>query len=112
ALGEVTPWAAQLGFLRTTDALKTTFPIPLDAAGYKELKDDIRFRSLYHRSLSMKSKEWFDGVEAKAIEVEAPDFSDWAGQPAAMAFEWERQPNLIVADLLAQSSHAGPLLDF
>jgi len=112
ALGDVVPWAQQLGLVRTTDALKTTFPIPLDAAGYKEVKGDIKFRTLYHRSLSMKSKEWFDGVEAKAIEVEAPDFVDWAGQPAAMAFEWQRQPNLVVASLLAEASLDGPLLDF
>lgn len=112
ALGDVSPWARNHGLVRTTDALKTTFPIPLDAAGYKELKGDIKFRTLYHRSLSMKSKEWYDGVEAKAIEVEAPDFADWAGQPAAMAFEWARQPNQVVADLLALSSLDGPLLDF
>ncbi len=112
ALGEITPWAQDLGFTRTTNALKTTWPIPLDSAGYKELRGDIKFRTLYHRSLSMTSKEWYDGVEAKALEIEAPDFSDWAGQPAAMAFEWQRQPNVLVADMLALSSLNGPLLDF
>lgn len=112
ALGDVTPWATTLGFLRTTTALKTTFPIPLHTAGYKELKGDIKFRSLYHRSLSMVSKEWSDGVEEKARVIEAPDFIDWAGQPAAMALEWQRQPNIIVADILALSSLDGPLLDF
>jgi hypothetical protein len=105
-------WAEILGFVRTTDALKTTFPIPLDAAGYKELKGDIKFRSLYHRSLSMTSKEWYDGVEEKARVIEAPDFIDWAGAPARMALEWMRQPNTLVADMLALSSLNGPLLDF
>lgn len=111
-LGEITPWASTAGLVRTTTALKTTFPIPLDSAGYKELKGDIKFRSLYHRSLSMKSKEWTDGVEAPAREIEAPDFIDWAGAPANMAFEWQRLPNVIVADMLAESSGDGPLLDF
>lgn len=112
ALGEVEQWAMTLGFGRVTNALKTTFPIPLDAAGYKELKGDIKFRNLYHRSLSMTTKEWSDGVEAKARVVEAPDFGDWAGQPAKMAFEWQRLPNEIVATMLAVSSYSGPFLDF
>jgi hypothetical protein len=110
ALSTYEPWAADLGLMRTTNALRTTFPIPLDAVGYKELKGDIKFRSLYKRSLTMTGKEWFDGVEAKAVEVEAPEFVDWAGQPAKMADEWQRQPNVIVASLLALSSYNGPLL--
>lgn len=105
-------WAEQMGLVRRTDALKTTFPIPLDAAGYKELKGDIKFRNLYHRSLSMVTKEWYDGVEAKVIKIEAPDFGDWAGAPARMAAEWVRQPNILVAAMLAVSSYDGPLLDF
>lgn len=109
-LGDVINWAEQCGFVRTSDALSTTFPIPLDAAGYKELKGDIKFRTLYNRSLRMKTKEWSDGVEAPAIEIEAPDFSDWAGAPANMAREWLRLPNEIVAAMLATSSFNGPLL--
>lgn len=105
-------WAAQHGMLRITDALKTVFPIPLDAAGYKKFEGDVKYRSLYSRSLQMKSEKWQDGVKEEADVVEAPDFSDWAGQPATMAFEWQRQPNLIVADLLAEDSLNGPLLDF
>lgn len=113
ALGDFDTWAGQLGFVHTTDALKTTWPIPLDAAGYKEFKGDIKFRSLYHRSLSMKSKQWTDGVEVAAIQVEAPDFVNWAGQPAAMATEWTRLPNEIVATMLESGSGAnGPFLDF
>lgn len=109
--GDFPTWADSLGLTRTSDALKTTFPIPLDAAGYKELKGDIKFRSLYSRSLSMKTKEWFDGVEEKAIVLEAPDFVDWAGQPAIMGQEWLRQPNVMAAAMLAEGSYAGPLLD-
>lgn len=110
-LGEFTPWAAELGFVRTTNALRTVWPIPLDAAGYKELKGDIKFRRLYSRSMSMISKTWYDGVQEKAAIIEAPDFIGWGEQPAAMAAEWQRQPNEIVADLLAANSFDGPLLD-
>lgn len=109
---EVNNWAGALGFVRTTDALKTTFPIPIDAAGYKEFKGDIKFRHLYARSLSMKGRMWSDGVEALAAEIEAPDFIDWAGAPENMATEWLRLPNEMVADMLAAGSLAGPLLDF
>jgi hypothetical protein len=111
-LGDVEPWAQALGFVRNTNALKTTFPIPLDAAGYKEFLGDFKYRSLYHRSLSMKSRTWQDGVEEFARVVEAPDFIDWGGAPARMAAEWNRLPNVIVADMLAVSSLDGPLLDF
>ncbi len=111
-LGEITPWASELGLVRTTSALKTTFPLPIDAAGYKEFKGDMKYRTLYHRSMSMISKLWQDGVEEFARVIEAPDFVDWAGAPANMALEWMRQPNELVADLLAESSLAGPLLNF
>lgn len=111
-LADSEPWAETLGLSRTTDALKTTFPIPLDAAGYKEFKGDIKFRTLYERSLSMIGKRWEDGVEVFADEIEGQDFIDWAGQPAKMAKEWARLPNEIVAAILAVSSLDGPLLDF
>lgn len=111
-LGEVTPWASDLGLVRNTEALKTTFPLPIDAAGYREFKGDPRYRTLYHRSMSMVSRLWQDGVEEFIRVIEAPDFVDWAGAPANMAREWMRQPNLLVADLLAESSGDGPLLNF
>lgn len=110
ATTEVVNWAEQCGHVRVSDALSTTFPLPLDAAGFKELKGDIKFRSLYSRRMRMQTKEWQDGVEAQIIELEAPDFSDWAGQPANIAHEWLRQPNEIVAAMLALSSYDGPLL--
>lgn len=109
---DLTLWAEQFGLVRRTDALKTTFPIPIHAAGYNEFKGDMKYRSLYHRSLSMTSKLWQDGVEEFAHIIETPDFVDWAGQPAAMALEWTRHPNLLAASMLAQSSFDGPLLDF
>lgn len=112
ALADFPLWAEQLGFVRRTDALKTTFPIPVSAAGYHEFKGDMKYRSLYHRSMSMTSKTWQDGVEEFARVIEAPDFIDWAGEPARMAKEWSRLPNEMVADMLAISSLAGPLLDF
>lgn len=103
-------WAAAGGLVRTTSALKTTFPLPLDAAGYHEFKGDHKFRSLYSRSMSMTTKVWQDGVAEFAHVIEAPDFSDWAGQPGKMAIEWKRKPNELVAALLAESTLAGPLL--
>jgi hypothetical protein len=107
-LGDFDLWAAQHGLVRSTDALRTIFPIPLSAAGYHEFKGDMKYRSLYQRSLSMKSKTWQDGVEEFARVIEAPDFIDWAGQPGEMAREWLRLPNVIVMAML----EANPLLDF
>lgn len=94
-------WAAQHGLVLSTDALKTTFPIPLDAAGYKEFKGDIKYRSLYMRAISVfNDKTWQDGVEELASIIELPDFIGWNAQPAAMAKEWLRLPNTLVAAVL------------
>lgn len=112
ALGDFPTWAAKLGLVRDTDALKTTYPIPISAASFHEFDGDMKFRSLYHRSLSMQSKKWQDGISEFANVIEAPDFIDWAGEPARIANEWLRQPNILVADMLALNSLAGPLLNF
>lgn len=108
ALADFETWAGTYGLLRTSDNIKTTWPIPLDAAGYKEFKGDIKFRSLYHRSLSMVSKKWTDGVQAPRDEIIAPDFIGWTEQPGLMANEWARLPNEIVAGMLEEN----PNLDF
>jgi hypothetical protein len=112
ALGDFPTWAASLGFVRDTDAIKTTYPVPISAASFHEFDGDMKFRSLYHRSLSMQSKKWQDGISEFANVIEAPDFIDWAGEPARIATEWLRQPNILVADMLALNSLAGPLLNF
>lgn len=112
ALGDITPWATQYGYMHTTNALRTTWPIPLDAAGYKELSGDvIKYRSLYLREVRLVSKTWTDGVAELASVIEAPDFIGWADQPAVMADQWLRHPNKITAEMLAVGSYAGPLLD-
>lgn len=102
-------WAADLGLVLVMGgALKATFPIPIDAVGYHEFKGDMKYRTLYTRALSMKTKKWQDGVKEKAEIVEAPDFIGWAEQPEKMAREWRRHPNTLVAQML----EANPVLDF
>lgn len=108
ALSDVTPWSTDLGLAKTSTAILTTYPIPIDAAGYKEFRGDMKYRDLYHRSLQMKTKAWQDGVSALAEKVEAPDFAGWADAPRAIALESQRQPNEWVAALLK----ANPNLDF
>lgn len=104
-------WAKDLGLHRESDVLKTTFPIALDAAGYKELIGDFKYRSLGHRAAQITTKEFSDGVEEKASIIEAPDFVDWAGAPAKMAIEWDRLLNERIAVMLQLGTFAGPLLD-
>lgn len=106
---ESDPWASQLGMASTSPALKTTWPIPISAAGYKERKGDDKLRSLYERSMSMTIKEWVDGVAEKAAIVEAPDFLGWQREPQNMALEARRLPQTLVAELVLE---ANPLLDF
>ena len=104
---DANPWSARFGLSNVSNAIATTYPIPLDAAGYVERKGDDKMRDLYERSLTMKSKQWVDGVKVLASKVEAPDFIGWAGAPARIAKEGARQPNKLVAAML----EANPLLD-
>src|SRR5690242_17338968 len=83
--GAVEQWAKTLGLSRTSKALKTTYPVPVSAAGYSEFKGDMKYRSLFEKSLELKPKTWQDGVAELASIIEAPDFTGWNDQPAAMA---------------------------
>lgn len=96
----VEPWAKNLGKYRPSKALLTTFPIPLSAAGYKEFLGDVKYRDLAHKSIQLKPKTWQDGVMELASVVEAPDFTGWNDQPAAMALAADSLPNELVAALL------------
>lgn len=93
-------WAKQLGLANTSRALRTTYPIPVSAAGYTEFKGDLKYRSLFEKSIELKPKTWQDGVAELADIVEAPDFIGWAQQPAAMAAAALALPNEIIAGLL------------
>jgi phage major head subunit gpT-like protein len=98
--GPVEQWAKELGLYKSSSALKTTFPIPLSAAGYHEFKGDIKYRGLFERSLEIKPKTWQDGVAELASIIEAPDFIGWTSEPAAIAAAGLALSNDIIADLL------------
>ncbi len=105
--GEPGTWASTFGFTNSSRAIKTTYPIPVDAAGYKLREGDDKLRDLFERSLSMSPKEWQDGVRAHHLKIEAPDFVGWTGAPARMAQAAKRHPAKITAAMLK----ANPLLD-
>jgi hypothetical protein len=98
----------RLGLANSSKAIRTTYPLPISAAGYVEREGDDKLRGLYERSLSMSPKEWVDGVAEKASIIEAPDFIGWAGEPARIALEASRLSNTLVAAML----EGNPLLDF
>lgn len=108
-----------LSYTLASAAGTATFPLPIDAAGYKEFEGDIKYRRLYNRSLSFRTKQWSDGVEEQAAVIENDQFSGWADAPGNMAREWKRLPLLMLASLLqgptpatvAPASYVGPLLD-
>lgn len=100
-------WARDFGLVNSSKNIRTTYPIPVSAAGYHEKKGDTKFRSLFERSLSMSPRQWEDAVAELASVVEAPDFIGWAGEPARIAKESARQPAKLVAVML----NANPLLD-
>jgi hypothetical protein len=107
ALGEVTDWSNVGGLRVQTDALRIRYPIPLDAAGYKEFSGDDTFRELGSRTIEMESKLWQDGVAVNVRKLKAGDIAGYDKAPAAMATEALRHPNIMVAAML----HANPLLD-
>jgi len=100
----VEPWARELGLYKASRALKTTYPIPVSAAGYHEFKGDLKYRSLFEKSLELKPKTWQDGVAELASIIEAPDFIGWTSEPAAMAAAAMSLPNEIIADALAANA--------
>lgn len=100
----VAAWAKDLGLSKTSRALKTTYPIPVGAAGYKPFEGDVKYRSLFEKSLELKPKTWQDGVSELASVIEAPDFTGWPGAPAAMAAAALSLPNEIVAGLLEDNA--------
>jgi phage major head subunit gpT-like protein len=98
-VADPTDWST-LGLRNNSTAIKTTYPVPISAAGYVEEKGDMKLRSLYERSMTMKTKRWTDGVAEFADVLEAPDFIGWAGEPARIAREAKRHPCTLVAELL------------
>jgi phage major head subunit gpT-like protein len=100
AQGGVDPWAKELGLYRASKALKTTFPVPVSAAGYAEFMGDVKYRSIFQKSLELVPKTWQDGVSELASVIEAPDFIGWTSEPAAIAQAAMSLPNEIIAGLL------------
>lgn len=99
--GAVDQWSKTHGIYKSVGpAVKITFPVPVSAAGYKELAGDIKYRDLFQKSLSFTPKTWQDGVSALASVVEAPDFIGWTSEPQAIAAAAQSLPNEIIADLL------------
>lgn len=97
-----------LGSRVSSNAIKTTYPCPVSAAGYVERKGDDKLRSLFERSLTMKNKEYVDGVAEKAMILRAPDFTGWGSEPSRIALEAKRHPCTLVAAML----EANPQLSF
>lgn len=100
ASADVDAWARNMGLYHASSALKTTYPIPVSAAGYRELDGDLKYRALYQRSLTLVPRTWQDGVAELASIVEAPDFIGWAQEPAAIAASAQQLPNRLIAELL------------
>jgi hypothetical protein len=111
AVADPSPWSRMFGLYNSSRAIKTTYPIPLSAAKYRLRDGDDKYRSLYERSISMTPVEWQDGVMEKALIIEAPDFIGWAGEPERIAREGARQPNVLVAEMLAANDPLGLYAD-
>jgi phage major head subunit gpT-like protein len=102
----VEEWAKVHGLYRASRALKTTYPIPVSAAGYHEFKGDVKYRSIFEKSLTLIPKTWQDGVSELASVIEAPDFIGWTSEPAAMAAAATQLLNTIIVEQLeANAAH-------
>lgn len=100
AMGIVEQWAEDAGLVITSTALKDTLPIALYGALYKEFKGDVKYRSLFEKSISLTPKTWQDGVAELATVVEAPDFFGWGDQPGEMAKAAMAIANEVIVELL------------
>lgn len=108
-----------LSYTLANAAGTVTFPLPIDAAGYKEFKGEIKYRRMYTRSMSFRTKQWFDGVEEFVRVIESDQFNGWMQAPANMARAWKQLPLDLLAGLLqgsdpvtnAPAAYVGPLLD-
>jgi hypothetical protein len=108
-----------LSYTLASAAGTATFPLPIDAAGYKEFEGDLKYRRLYTRSMSFRTKQWADGVEEQANVIENDQFNGFADAPGNMAREWKRLPLLMLASMLQgptpatvdPAEYVGPLLD-
>lgn len=96
----VESWAKAYGLYKASKALKTTWPIPVSAAGYSELLGDIKYRDIYEKSITLTPKTWTDGVSALRSVIEAPDFIGWTSEPSAMAAAAMSLSNEIIAGLI------------
>ena len=100
----VEQWAKENGLYRASRALKTTYPVPVSAAGYNEFKGDVKYRDVFQKSLSLTPKTWQDGVAELASVIEAPDFVGWTSEPAAIAAAASALLNQIIADALVANA--------
>ncbi len=100
----VEQWAKENGLYRASRALRTTYPVPVSAAGYNEFKGDVKYRDVFQKSLSLTPKTWQDGVAELASVIEAPDFVGWTSEPAAIAAAASALLNQIIADALAANA--------
>lgn len=105
ALAPVESWASELGYLHSSDALRTVFPLPISAAGYSLLAGDIKFRDLGEAETDVEGKFWTDGVAQFAERVEMDAFSPWGTEPQSMALEASRHPQVLAADCLVSNPY-------
>lgn len=93
-------WAEDLGVTRVSRMLKSKFPVPVSAAGYKEFEGDLRYRSIFEKSVTVTPKTWQDGVSELLSIIEAPDFIGWNDEPMRMALAAGSLTNEIIVALL------------
>jgi hypothetical protein len=72
-------WAVQIAGPGVIDTMmpEVLFPFPLDAAEFKPLEGDMRYRRLLNESATIKMRPWSDGVEEVASKIEDPRFLGW-----------------------------------
>jgi hypothetical protein len=95
-----TPFAERLGLVRFSQFLQTRFPMPVDAAEFREFYGEIGYRRLGHKSLTVTPGVWSDGVEELARVIEAPEFLGWMEAPGEQADDASALPDRLAAKML------------
>jgi phage major head subunit gpT-like protein len=100
----VVQWASELGLYKQSSAPRTTYPVPLSAAGYREFLGDMKYRDLFAKSLTLIPRTFQDGVSMLSSIIESTDFLGWDAQPAAIASAADSLRNELIAAELAANA--------
>lgn len=108
AIGAAIPtgWADTLGELIPTDRPMVTFPVSQLHTIYKRTEGESRFKKLGEKSFDVKTEEFDDGYQAKAMDLFLQTFAyrNWQRAPQRLVQAEEQFRHTQIASLLTSGT--------